>query len=292
MNSNTTSENTNTTNSETDLYNQRKAHPSRSEKYSVVTTIDVIEQFEKAGFEWKKGPKQKVRKNSSYAGYETHVILFQHPDIVLGDEQLKSEIHPLVRFSNSYSGLTALQFDLGLNMYAGLTGLVLGRVFKHFKRKHIGLEEGEVAEIVKTLMIDYRDGVTRFIKALKERMMTRAEMLAFAEVIVKERFRNTPGFITAQYDLLLPECDIASVWDVLLSIQENMALNYRKVDSSVYYTTEVVGKDNKPERKQRKIRRLSDLREVTHLNKFLFDIALKDYISHFTLEEAKEEKAA
>jgi hypothetical protein len=286
MNQNSQTNGTNNTVNykEDPLFNQRKAHVSRSEKYSVVTTADIIEQFEKAGFEWKMGPKQKVRKNSSYSGFETHTVLFQHPDIVLGDEQLKSELKPQIYFRNSYDGRSRLQFDLGLIKFSGLTGLVLGNMFKHKKRKHIGLEDGEVAEMVKKLIVAYSEDITRFILALKERMMTKAEMLEFAKRIVAERFRDSEGFKTAQYELLIPESDTASLWDTLIAVQERIGLNYRKIDEPVYYTIEIVKEGNVSELKQRKIRRLSDIREVTHLNKFLFDVAL-EYAPNSIAEE-------
>jgi hypothetical protein len=74
------------------ILTQEKAHTSLSDRYSLVKTVDVLKVFENAGFEWKLVSQEKCRGH--YAGYGTHLVSLEHPEIVFKDSALGREIKP------------------------------------------------------------------------------------------------------------------------------------------------------------------------------------------------------
>jgi hypothetical protein len=252
---------------------QTKAHSSRTDKYTVVSTGDVISQLEAAGFECKK--VQEERNTAKYKGFGTHLIRCVHPGITMGNDELNRELTPQLYIKNSYHGRTRFEIHMGLFRTFCLNGLILGNQFKATKVKHIGLTKDDVDNLVAEMSRVYKEEVAPYILALKEVKMTREQQIEFAETALRERMRNNLEFIQGEHELLLtyhrPQDQGDSLWEILQRVQENLGLNFRGVQVDVTYQYNSTDKDNNPVIKERKVSKLTNIKEVTYLNKFLFD---------------------
>lgn len=253
---------------------QTEKHHSRSEKYSVVQTGEIIKQFEKAGFTWQLIAKEKPRK-ADYRGFETHVLAFEHPELTLGDG-LDKEMKPRLYLRNSYHGRSRLRFDFGLIRFYCLNGLVLGSIFESFMRKHIGITQAEVDGILDESRGYYMTKIAPFVRSLAQQTLSNEQALAFAKMAVDRRLEGVNDIVSVDYSAALtahrPEDQAQTAWNVLNRAQENLGLSFRAPASKIQYVTERMD-DEKGVlvRKEMSIRSLKNIQQVTELNRFLFD---------------------
>lgn len=261
-----------------DVLSQKKAHSSRSKKYSVVETGDVLQRMEAAGFTWKKVAEE--RNTLKYKGFGTHLICVEHPEITLGNAELDRELRPQLYIKNSYHGRSRFEMHLGLFRFFCMNGLILGDRFKTVKFKHIGLTKEEIVEIVEEMKRVYKEEVAPFILALKEVQMTPSQQNEFAEIALKERLADNPNFLHGEHERLLtclrPTEAGNSLWEIFQRVQENLGLNFAP-GMEIQYSYNATDKDGNPIVKERKIRELKNIKEVTYLNKFLFD-TISEYL--------------
>jgi len=256
---------------------QRKAHPIRSDKYSVVTTEDIIKQLmEDAGLVWKKVAEEN--NTSKYKGYGTHLVRCTHPDFSLGNDELNRELIPQLYIKNSYHGRTKFEMHVGLFRVFCMNGLILGNQFQTIKIKHIGLTVDEIKAEVEKMKAVFTGEVAPFILSLKEKKLTDAQQLEFAEAALRERVRLNANFIRGinTQDLLTSvrsEDEGAAIWEVLQRVQDNLGLNFRSSPVEVRYEYLAKDKDGNDITKERKVSKLKNIQEVTYMNKFLFDLA-------------------
>lgn len=258
---------------------QRKAHPIRSEKYSVVTTEDIIKQLmEEAGLVWEKVAEEN--NTSKYKGFGTHLVRCTHPDFSLGRDDLNRELIPQLYIKNSYHGRTKFEMHVGLFRVFCMNGLILGNKFQTIKIKHIGLTVDEIRSEVEKMKEIFTGEVAPFILSLKEKKLTDAQQLEFAEAALRERVRLNANFIRGvnTQDLLTSvrsEDEGAALWEVLQRVQDNLGLNFRSSPVEIRYEYMAKDKDENDVIKERKVSKLKNIQEVTYMNKFLFDLATK-----------------
>lgn len=258
---------------------QRKAHPIRSEKYSVVTTEDIIKQLmEEAGLVWEKVAEEN--NTSKYKGYGTHLVRCTHPDFSLGRDDLNRELIPQLYIKNSYHGRTKFEMHVGLFRVFCMNGLILGNKFQTIRIKHIGLTVDEIRAEVEKMKEIFTGEVAPFILSLKEKKLTDAQQLEFAETALRERVRLNANFIRGvnTQDLLTSvrsEDEGAALWEVLQRVQDNLGLNFRSSPVEIRYEYMAKDKDKNDVIKERKVSKLKNIQEVTYMNKFLFDLATK-----------------
>jgi hypothetical protein len=258
---------------------QRKAHPIRSEKYSVVTTEDIIKQLmEEAGLVWEKVAEEN--NTSKYKGFGTHLVRCTHPDFSLGRDDLNRELIPQLYIKNSYHGRTKFEMHVGLFRVFCMNGLILGNKFQTIKIKHIGLTVEEIRAEVEKMKEIFTGEVAPFILSLKEKKLTDAQQLEFAEAALRERVRLNANFIRGvnTQDLLTSvrsEDEGAALWEVLQRVQDNLGLNFRSSPVEIRYEYMAKDKDENDVIKERKVSKLKNIQEVTYMNKFLFDLATK-----------------
>lgn len=258
------------------VISQDQAHPSRSDRYSLVRTADLISMFESEGFRWKLVAEERSRK-ASYKGFGTHMIRLESPEIISGDSLIDNEIKPILYMRNSYHGRTRLRLDLGFFRFACMNGLFVGQSLKSFSKKHIGMSQQEIKEVFSEMKEAFKEAVP-VIKSLMETEISEETQLSMAKAILAERLHLQKNVIDAEYSKLLTvnrSEDVGnSIWRVMNRIQENLGLNFNSVPVEMSYTVEVMDKDNQLQRKERRVRRLSGIGEITRLNKLLFDMAL------------------
>jgi len=258
------------------VINQDRAHPSRSDRYSLVKTADLISMFEAEGFRWKLVAQERSRK-ASYKGFGTHMIRLESPEIVSGDSLIDNEIKPVLYLRNSYHGRSRLRLDLGFFRFACMNGLFVGQSLKSFNKKHIGMDQEYIKGVFSEMKEAFK-GAVPVIRSLMEKEISLDEQLNMAKAILTERLHLQQNVVEAEYSKLLtinrPEDSGNSVWKVMNRIQENLGLNFNSVPVEMTYTVEVLDKDNQIQQKERRVRRLSGISEITRLNKLLFDLAV------------------
>jgi len=257
-----------------DVLAQTKAHSSRTDKYSVVSSGDLIKQLEEAGFICKKVAEE--RNTLKFKGFGTHLIRCTHPNIKMGVAELETELTPQIYIKNSYHGRTKLEIHLGLFRMFCLNGLVLGDKFKTVKLIHKGLDKEEITALISDLVRIYKEEVSPYVLTLKNTIMTAEQQNEFAKIMLAERLRSNGNFISGDHELLLtvnrPEDSANTAWEVFQRVQENLGLNFgtHPIDG-LMYSFNGEDKDGNLVIKERKVSKLSNIKEVTYLNRYAFD---------------------
>jgi len=254
------------------VLNQVKAHNSRSEKYSFISTGDVIEKFASYGFSHKLIKEEKCRGH--YAGYGTHLIALSHQDIQM--KGLKNEVQPQLLLRNSYHGRTKILINLGMFRLVCSNGLMLGSSFQAKSFKHIGITSSDVEQVLAEMKDTYENKVAPLVSSLKSIQMSEYDKKMFAQAAMDKRLESlTKKVISTDAESLLisrrSEDLDNSAWNVLNRIQENLGLNYRPSDVSVTYKIETKDKNDNTVERSRRINRVSNIGYVTEMNQFLFD---------------------
>jgi Domain of unknown function (DUF932) len=256
------------------LLSQTQAHSSRSEKYSVVSTGQIIQQFAEVGFE-KVGTLKMERSTAKYFGFGTHLACLQNPSISFENEELDNELIPQLYIKNSYHGRKKWEMHFGLYRTFCLNGLILGNQFKLMKRKHIGLSKDEITQLVENMKDVMKNEVAPYILKLKARILTKEEQREFAKAVLDERYRNHEGYQGGDYEKLLEvnrEADEGdSAWVVLQRVQENLGLNFGEEPIEMKCAFKAKDKEGNEVIKEKKLRKLKSIDEVTHLNQYVFD---------------------
>lgn len=262
---------------------QTQAHSSRTEKYQVVRTSEIINAFVNKGYTWELVKKTKARKQSK-KGYEAHMIYFEKQSLSLGDETLDQEVKPRIYLRNSHDGTTVCEFTIGLFRFVCENGLFIGTMFDSIKLKHIGSVQERVDQAIAKMEQEYESNIGAKVRTLKETVLTNEQINAYAETMLRQRMRNSPSFMHGEHEMLLKvnpnrvkEDSGNSAWSVIQRVQDNLGLNFGRspVELTCYHSG--LDKDNKEVIKERKLRRISSIKEVTELNQFVFK-AMEDII--------------
>jgi hypothetical protein len=254
------------------ILTQTKAHPSRSKKYSVVNTGNILKQFEDAGWESQLIKKVNPTKEEN-KGYEMHLYCLTHPSVSIAG--MEKELKPRLYLKNSYNGTSKLEYIFGLIRFFCTNGLVLGNIFESIKRRHMGISQSEIQDMTLQMKSFFETDVAPFILNLKDTVMTERQMLAFAQLALAERFSKDSDFVKGEHEKLLTVNHVEdrepTAWNVLNRVQENLGLSYRKPTVSLEYVFKSTDKDDKPIEKKREMSAVTDIKRVTHLNRYLFD---------------------
>jgi len=126
--------------------------PKVSDRYSFVSTRELIESFLKLGWQL-----THVRQHGSN-DYARHVIRFVHPD--LGFLDIKSDkVRPQIILDNSHNGVSNAQIFLGLFRLICTNGLVVSMpgMFTAVKLRHIGIKTEELKKILEVISDQYKN---------------------------------------------------------------------------------------------------------------------------------------
>jgi hypothetical protein len=234
-------------------------YSDRSDRYTFVSTIEVVNGMRDAGFL----PMSVQQSNTRVSGKENftkHMIRFrsQTPLVNVGDMALETVI------INSHDGTSSYTGHCGLIRFACMNGLIVSdALINSFKVRHVG---NIVEDILKANaeMLAFAPKAIEVVHTWKHIMLTLAEQVALAEAAHTLRFEE--GSTLAQTfnpeALLTPHryADNGSdLWSVFNRVQEN-AVRGGKVRVGF---------------KSRKIRSVSGIDESTKLNKALWTLAEK-----------------
>lgn len=201
-----------------------EAHESRSGRFAVIPTIDVLNGLRKEGFD----PFFAQQANTRVPGkgdFTKHMLRLRHQSLA-NDEGQAFEIILV----NANDGTSAYQMIPGFFRFVCANGLMTGDTFNEVKVRHTGDAVGEVIDGAYTVLNEAPrvcDQVAQF-KGLR---LADGERDAFAEAAHMLRFPSAydeeapkPSIITAQALLSPRRRDDAGadLWSTLNVVQENV----------------------------------------------------------------------
>lgn len=120
-----------------------QAHESRSDKYTFVPTIEVVNGLRREGFEVFEAKQSRVLDKAK-RDFTTHVLKLRHPgtDGYFKDQKEKVEI--VLR--NSHDGASAFALDQGVYRLVCSNGMVASRTTASIRIPHVGDITGRIIE--------------------------------------------------------------------------------------------------------------------------------------------------
>lgn len=263
------------------VLDQQVAHNSRTGKYALIKTEDVVKIFESFGFVATLYKQEKSRKET-YKGFGTHQIAFSMPESSFDDLDLRSELRPVILFQNSYHGRKPATLEYALFRLVCSNGLhVSHSLSEKIVLRHKGDARKEIEDAIVRMKDVFNQGIAAAVLKMKSRVLTSEEKLGFAEAALQVRFAKNETFIKGEAQKLLTthrdEDQGDSLWLVYQRIQENLGLNYRGTPVELSYTYRAEDKE-KPgifTEERRKMMAVNGIDEVERINRFLFTKAVE-----------------
>jgi Domain of unknown function (DUF932) len=196
-------------------------HPSRSERYAYIPTIDVLRSLRGEGFE-PVMVAQGASRVESRAAFTKHLVRLRHA----GQARERPEV-PEVVLINSHDGASCYQLLAGLFRLICCNGLVIGDGMHDIRVPHKGRAHDEVIEGAVRVLGSFSE-VEASIDAMKAIELRPDEEQAFGESALALRFgargedEALPP-ITAEHLLEARRIEDVghSLWHVLQRAQEN-----------------------------------------------------------------------
>lgn len=196
-------------------------HDSRSERYTYIPTIDVINGLRKEGFQPFMVAQGRTRVPGK-AEFTKHMLRLRHEGDIASTEANE------IILINSHDGTSSYQMLSGLIRFACCNGLVCGENMRDLRIPH----KGDIVHNVISGAYDVLDGfqyireVTDDMKALT---LSRDEQFVFAQAAMEVKFPTddeTPvAAPIAPHTLLQARREVdrdSSVWTTFNRIQENI----------------------------------------------------------------------
>lgn len=195
------------------------AHESRSERYSFIPTVDVLDALRKEGFQPFMVCQSRVRDDARRA-YTKHMVRLRHANQICGSEA--NEIILL----NSHDGASSYQMLGGMLRFVCKNGVVCGDNLSDIRVPHKGDVIGQVIDGA-FKVLDSFEIATQQRDGMRASVLDDGEQIAFARAALALRYdENKPAPITEQ-QLLAPrrvEDRAPDLWTTFNRVQENMIL--------------------------------------------------------------------
>lgn len=256
---------------------QTNGHPLKTtEKYRAIPTIEVLQHFERAGFEWNLYKKTKSRK---VTGYGKHAVMLTSKALGFSRENLAQEMQFSLIFYNSHDGSSKGRLMGHIHREICSNKMVLSdaffKTFSFIHRKDmITLED--VMEAVAIIQSQMK-GLEDTILTLKDTQWTSEQSQAFAYNMALKRLAGRKVLEVNSELLLQPnrkEDSTNSAWHVVNTVQENL-LSIENFKTLTYKYEVLNNETNQIEIKTGEAKRaLRGLNPTVNLNQALFDEAL------------------
>lgn len=195
------------------------AHESRSERYSFIPTVDVLDALRKEGFQPFMVCQSRVRDDARRS-YTKHMVRLRHADQISGREA--NEIILL----NSHDGASSYQMIAGMLRFVCQNGVVCGDNVSDVRVPHKGDVIGQVIDGA-FKVLDSFEVSTQQREGMKAAALDDGEQIAFARAALSLRYdENKPAPVTEK-QLLAPrriEDRAPDLWTTFNRVQENMIL--------------------------------------------------------------------
>lgn len=245
-------------------------NPNVSDKYTMATTIDVVNDMRKLG--WYPVEAKQCRTNKKSSGIRSfHMIAFQNPNLkVMNGNDI--EAYPRIIVQNSHDGFNSFKFMCGIFRLLCSNGLIIADAeYAKLSIRHINYTFEELRTIV-VKMIDELPNKINIINVMRNTNLTNQQKVDFATKVIKLR-KNVPMENKIEIsentinDILTPirkEDEGNTLWNVFNVLQE-------KVIKGDF----IFSKNN--DAKGRKMRKITSPIKDVKINTDLFSLA-NEYI--------------
>ena len=206
-------------------------HEDRSERYSFVSTVELLNALEKFGW------VPHSAKQNGRSPYARHMIRLNNPD--LGYMDLKNDkVKPQFILDNSHNGGSPAMGHMGLFRLVCSNGLVVAMpgMFTTIKLRHVGIDMKELKQLMEVVAEQYNTLGTH-IGDMQRYTLNETEKEAFAIAAIAKRephvFINKDGTvdvkkvtaITNPIEILKPmrgEDKKNDLWSIFNIVQEKL----------------------------------------------------------------------
>lgn len=212
--------------SKIDILDQTQPYVGASDKYSVITTRDILNVFSKKGFQYEKMWEQQYRKKHR-EGFGKHAVRIFHPDIKLGNG-LDKELVLQFYLWNSFDRTVKLLLTGGYKVFACSNMLVVGAdLFDPIKIVHKYVDYDMLNQQIDNAVAQ-ADKMKNYILNLKEVNLTDDQKIQYAQnmAMMRVQLSNKDAFKVENFEVLLKahreEHNTNSAWHVANTVQENL----------------------------------------------------------------------
>lgn len=195
-------------------------HDSRSERYTYIPTITILEKLRQEGFLPFFACQTRTRSEDK-RGHTKHMLRLRRAGQITGEEV------PEIILLNSHDGSSSYQMIPGMFRFVCTNGMVCGQTFGEIRVPHKGDVVGQVIEGAYEVLGIF-DKVTESREMMKDTALSREEQEIFARTALNWRYdENAEGkhIPLAPTDLLTTrrrEDNPNDLWTTYQRVQENM----------------------------------------------------------------------
>ena len=236
-----------------------------SKKYNVITTKNIIEQFENNGFYIADMTQSSTRKKERDS-FQKHIVKMRNNKIA----PKVNDYIPEVVIQNSYDGTSSLAIYFGIYRLVCLNGLIVGdSIIKPIKIRHVGINAFNINEYIASFAQNISK-VTNIVKNMKEIDLTDKMKEDFIRLAFRVRKEKDITKIIQPEQIITPQREedkVPNLWNIYNIVQE-------KVINGDYYKFSTYTKKGLVEQIERKAKPISSLTRRVELNQILFDHAV------------------
>lgn len=191
-------------------------HASRSERYTYIPTISLLDKLREEGFQPFYACQTKVRDEGK-RGHTRHMLRLRRNGFGQHDEV------PEIILLNSHDGSSSYQMIPGVFRFVCNNGLVCGDTFGEVRVPHKGDVVGQVIEGAYEVLSLF-DKVTESREEMKSITLNRDEQMLYADAALGYKYFETHQPISAEQVLQARrrEDNNPDLWTTYQRVQENM----------------------------------------------------------------------
>jgi len=194
------------------------AHNSRSERYSHIPTIVVLDALRKEGFQPFMACQARVRDDSK-VGFAKHMLRLRHQ----GQIESQEAVNEIVLL-NSHDGSSSYQMLAGCFRFVCQNGMVCGDTFQDVRVRHTGDVVDNVIEGAYEVLDNF-DRVSESREMMAATRLSRDEQQAFAKSALTLRFEEKEQK-PREEQILRPrrrqDAEKDDLWTTFNIVQENL----------------------------------------------------------------------
>lgn len=195
------------------------AHPKMSQRYSFVSTAEIVSKFEKQGWEVRTMQQSRTRDagETPFAAHQVRMGFGKFGGV--GDTV------PELIIGNSHNGKKTLNFKLGLMRIVCTNGLVIPmpEFNETFNIRHTGVDD-ESIKLLTDNMADFLPTVNERVRVMQETSVKESDAIEFLRESVKLRW-DSDGYQFNYDDMLTAKRDEdkpLTAWNVFNIAQEKL----------------------------------------------------------------------
>lgn len=246
-----------------------------SDRYKLVTTQDVLQDFLSQGFTISK-MSYSTRRGKKELGlventHGAHIVRLRNEALKIGNDYIE------VVVSNSYNGTIPFNVSLGIFRLVCSNGLMVGNSIFKESIKHVGDDFYDRVNVALNESLKHVNHLKGAVESMRSRILSQDEILEFSNNVLSYRLKDVNGLIGIDFNRTLRpnrvEDEGRDLFTVLNVLQE------KSLRGGVHYTTETV-KENENgtttvKRSQCTTREVYSPKKTIDVNEYIFNEGLK-----------------